>query len=133
VQTGQKIKKHETSLRVDLARTRDILAEVAKSYPGIFTVGFAAETDKLHEYARGKLEKKGLDMVAANWVSDGRGFDRDDNSLWVCWNGGEKDLPAAPKKVLARALVELIADHYQNKDPIKGKTQRHAAGTAQDS
>jgi phosphopantothenoylcysteine decarboxylase/phosphopantothenate--cysteine ligase len=134
-QTGQKIKKHEASLRVDLARTRDILADVSQNHPGIFTVGFAAETDKLHEYARGKLEKKDLDMVAANWVSDGRGFDRDDNALWVCWNGGEQDLPAAPKKVLARALVELIADHYQSKhqDQKKGKTQRHAAGTAQDS
>jgi phosphopantothenoylcysteine decarboxylase/phosphopantothenate--cysteine ligase len=128
-QTGQKIKKHENSVRLDLARTRDILAEVAAAHPEIFTVGFAAETDKLHEYARGKLEQKGLDMVAANWVSNGRGFDRDDNALWVCWNGGEQDLGTAPKKVLARALVELIADHYQK----KGQAKRHAAGTTQDS
>jgi phosphopantothenoylcysteine decarboxylase/phosphopantothenate--cysteine ligase len=132
-QTGHKIKKHESSLRVDLARTRDILADVAKARAGIFTVGFAAETDKLHEYARGKLEKKGLDMVAANWVSDGRGFDRDDNALWVCWHGGERDLGAAPKKVLARALVELIADRYHKDDQKKGKPKHHAAGTAQDS
>jgi phosphopantothenoylcysteine decarboxylase/phosphopantothenate--cysteine ligase len=128
-QTGQKIKKHESSVRLDLARTHDILAGVARNYPGVFTVGFAAETDNLHEYARGKLEQKGLDMVAANWVSDGRGFDGDDNALWVCWNGGEQDLGAAPKKVLARTLVELIADHYHK----KGKSPRHAAGTAQDS
>jgi phosphopantothenoylcysteine decarboxylase/phosphopantothenate--cysteine ligase len=128
-QSGQKIKKHESSVRLDLASTRDILAEVARSHPGIFTVGFAAETENLHDYARGKLEQKGLDMVAANWVGDGRGFDRDDNALWVCWNGGERDLGAAPKKVLARALVELIADHYTK----KGKARRHAAGTAQDS
>lgn len=127
-QTGQKIKKHDSSLRLDLARTRDILAEVADQHPGIFTVGFAAETDKLHEYARGKLEKKNLDMVAANWVSDGRGFDRDDNALWVCWNGGEQELGAAPKKVLALRLVELIADHYTQ----KGTAKRHAAGTTQD-
>ncbi|MGH8454634.1 MAG: phosphopantothenoylcysteine decarboxylase, partial [Nevskiales bacterium] len=112
---------------------RDILTEVVIANPGIFTVGFAAETDNLQEYARDKQVRKGLDMIAANWVSDGRGFDRDDNALWVCWNGGEKDLAAAPKKVLARALVELIADRYQNKDQKKGKTQRHAAGTAQDS
>ncbi len=128
-QTGQKIKKHESSLRVDLARTRDILADVASSRPGIFTVGFAAETDNLHEYARGKLEKKNLDMVAANWVSDGRGFDRDDNALWVCWRDGEKDLGAAPKKVLARMLVETIADHYSH----EGQQNPHAAGTTQDS
>jgi phosphopantothenoylcysteine decarboxylase / phosphopantothenate---cysteine ligase len=128
-QTGQKIKKHEASVRLDLARTRDILAEVAAAHPEIFTVGFAAETDRLHEYARGKLEKKGLDLVAANWVSEGRGFDREDNALWVCWNGGEQDLGSAPKKVLALRLVELIADHYTK----KGTAKRHASGTAQDS
>jgi phosphopantothenoylcysteine decarboxylase / phosphopantothenate---cysteine ligase len=128
-QTGQKIKKNESSLRVDLTRTRDILAEVARIRPDIFTVGFAAETDNLHEYARGKLEKKNLDLVAANWVSDGRGFDRDDNALWVCWRTGEKDLGAAPKKVLARSLVELIAEHYLQ----KGHPHTHAAGTTQDS
>lgn len=127
--SGHKIKKHEASLRVDLARTRDILADVAQSRPDIFTVGFAAETDKLHEYARGKLERKAVDMVAANWVSDGRGFDREDNALWVCWPGGELDLGAAPKKVLARKLVELIADRFSE----QGQHSHHAAGTAQDS
>jgi phosphopantothenoylcysteine decarboxylase / phosphopantothenate---cysteine ligase len=137
MQNDTKIKKHDTSLWLDLARTRDILAEVVLAKPNVFTVGFAAETNNLQEYARDKQARKGVDMIAANWVSDGRGFDRDDNALWVCWHGGEKDLGAAPKKVLARALVELIADHYSNKsqskDQKQGKTPRHAAGTAQDS
>lgn len=134
---AQKIKKQDTNLHLDLARTRDVLAEVAQAHPEIFTVGFAAETDDLKRHAQDKLARKGLDMIAANWVSDGRGFDREDNALWVCWNGGEQDLGAAPKKVLALKLVALIADRYQkkmqNKIQNKGKTQRHAAGTTQDS
>jgi phosphopantothenoylcysteine decarboxylase/phosphopantothenate--cysteine ligase len=125
----QKIKKQKSDVSLTLTRTPDILAEVARRHPEIFAVGFAAETEKLQDYARAKLETKHLDMVAANWVSEGRGFDRDDNALWVCWPGGEADLPAAPKKVLAVQLVQLIAERHDT----KSKTQRPAARTAQDS
>ncbi len=104
-----KIKKTNESMSVALTKNADILADASQRFAQLFTVGFAAETDDLKAYARGKLEKKNLNMVAANWVSDGRGFDREDNALWVCWADGEKELPSAPKKVLARQLVELIA------------------------
>lgn len=135
IRAAEKIKKHDSSLQLDLTRTRDVLAEVARTHPQVFTVGFAAETDDLKRHAQDKLTRKNLDMIAANWVSDGRGFDREDNALWVCWNGGERDLGAAPKKVLALKLVELIAERYQTQNKIqnKGKTPRHAAGTTQDS
>ncbi len=112
---GQKLKKHAEALALNLVRNRDILAEAVQRFPRLFAVGFAAETDKLEEYARGKLEKKKLDMIAANWVGDGQGFDREDNALWVCWPGGERELSAAPKKVLARQLLALIAERYQSK------------------
>jgi phosphopantothenoylcysteine decarboxylase/phosphopantothenate--cysteine ligase len=125
----EKIKKQKSDLTLALSRTTDILADVAKRYPAVFTVGFAAETEKLQDYARAKLETKKLDMVAANWVSDGRAFDRDDNALWVCWPGGEKDLPAAPKKVLAVQLVQLIAERHD----LKTKSTGLASRTAQDS
>lgn len=108
-----KIKKHQDSMSVELTRNADILADAAKHFDHLFTVGFAAETDDLKAYARGKLEKKKLNMVAANWVSDGRGFDREDNALWVCWPNGEQELPSAPKKVLARQLVNLIAQRMK--------------------
>lgn len=130
---GQKIKKTESSMRLDLARTRDILADVARTQPQVFTVGFAAETEQLEVHARDKLTRKGLDMIAANWVSDGRGFDRQDNALWVCWEGGEQQLGVAPKKVLARQLVELIADRYPEKKQKRGRSSSHAVGTTQDS
>lgn len=114
----RKLKKYDKELALNLLRNRDILAEGAQRFPRLFTVGFAAETDKLEEYARGKLEKKKLDMIAANWVGDGQGFDREDNALWVCWPGGEQTLAAAPKKVLARQLVELIAQRYETKKRV---------------
>ncbi len=124
-----KIKKADESMSVALTRNADILADAASRFANLFTVGFAAETDQLQDYARGKLEKKGLDMVAANWVSDGRAFDREDNALWVCWSGGEQELPSAPKKVLARQLVELISQRIKEKH----ERQQHSRPGAQDA
>lgn len=104
-----KIKKSAATQSLSLTRNPDILADVAARDAVPFTVGFAAETDDLQTYARGKLTAKGLDMIAANWVGDGRGFDRDDNSLWVAWDQGEVSLGPAPKPALARELVDVIA------------------------
>lgn len=122
----EKIKKHEANLSLGLTHNRDVLADAAARFPRLFTVGFAAETTNLEAYSRGKLEKKNLDMIAANWVGEGRGFDRDDNALWVCWRGGEQQLAAAPKKVLARQLVELMTLRYTE----KSKDRTRAVGTA---
>lgn len=109
---SQKIRKHSEVLRLDLDRTPDILAEVAARVPRPFIVGFSAETEKLEAHAREKLEKKRLDLIAANWVGAGRGFDRDDNALMVYWRDGAAELGTASKLELARRLVALIADHY---------------------
>ncbi len=106
---AQKIKKQSAALELKLAPTPDILAEVAKLKSRPFVVGFAAETEKLEQHAREKLAKKRLDLLAANWVGKDRGFDRDDNALSVYWNGGGRELANAPKLVLARQLMGLIA------------------------
>jgi phosphopantothenoylcysteine decarboxylase/phosphopantothenate--cysteine ligase len=108
-----KMKKDADSLALNLVKTRDILAAVS-ALPGSrpFTVGFAAETQNLEGYARSKLAAKSLDMVAANQVGAGVGFDVDDNALYVCWPGGETRLPTAPKSTLAHQLLTLIADRY---------------------
>lgn len=105
----QKIKKNDAELSLALSRTDDVLATVRKTYKDLFVVGFAAETEKLEEHARGKLQRKGLDMIAANWVGGGRAFDAEDNSLHVYWNGGGQELPQASKAQVARDLVKLIA------------------------
>ncbi|WP_428311297.1 bifunctional phosphopantothenoylcysteine decarboxylase/phosphopantothenate--cysteine ligase CoaBC [Hydrocarboniphaga sp.] len=105
----QKIKKNDAELSLALSRTDDVLATVRRTYQDLFVVGFAAETEKLEEHARGKLQRKGLDMIAANWVGGGRAFDAEDNSLHVYWNGGGQELPQASKAQVARDLVKLIA------------------------
>ena len=105
----QKIKKNDAELSLSLSRTDDVLATVRATYKDLFVVGFAAETEKLEEHARGKLQRKGLDMIAANWVGGGKAFDQDDNSLHVYWNGGGQELPQASKAQVARDLVRVIA------------------------
>ena len=113
---AHKIKKGaKQTLDLKLSRTPDILAEVAARKPRPFVVGFAAETEKLAAHAREKLAKKDLDMVAANLVGGGRGFDRDDNTLTVYWQGGSVELGSAGKLQLARRLVELIAERRKKK------------------
>lgn len=110
---GEKIKKTGEHLSLSLTRNPDILATVRAARPDLFMVGFAAETEKLAEHARSKLERKQLDLVAANWVGNGRAFDRDDNALHLVWKGGEQELPQADKADLARDLARIIADRYR--------------------
>jgi len=108
----QKIKKSHEAMSLELVRCPDILASVAALKAAPFTVGFAAETENVREYARGKLEKKKLDMIIANRVGRDRGFDRDDNAATVLWNGGEKSFPTSSKVELARNLIELTAEQF---------------------
>jgi len=110
----QKVKKEGAALTLVLEPTRDILKTVAARPDAPFTVGFAAETQRLAEYARGKLAAKSLDMIAANLVGrPGTGFESDDNDLSVYWHGGEKQLGKASKHTLARELIALVAERYR--------------------
>jgi phosphopantothenoylcysteine decarboxylase/phosphopantothenate--cysteine ligase len=103
------------TLTLELVRTPDILAEVAThAQRPPLVVGFAAETDRVEEYARGKLVAKKIDLIAANRVGiAGSGFESDDNALCVYWPGGERALGPAPKSQLADALLDLIAEHWR--------------------
>ncbi len=116
-----KIKKSEQEMSIAFTRTPDILAAVAKLEKSPFTVGFAAETEKLREYARSKLENKNLDMIIANLVSENRGFDSDDNTVDVFWAAGEQSFPIMAKTELAVALIKLIAERYLERS--EGGTQ----------
>jgi phosphopantothenoylcysteine decarboxylase/phosphopantothenate--cysteine ligase len=76
-------------------------------------LGFAAETQNLREYAIGKLQRKKLNMIAANDVSDSTiGFNSEQNALTVFWSKGEKKLDVADKQLLARQLMYLVAQRY---------------------
>jgi phosphopantothenoylcysteine decarboxylase/phosphopantothenate--cysteine ligase len=112
---NQKLKKTSAVLVLELVRTPDILAEVARHVPRPrLVVGFAAETENLESNARGKLVDKQLDLIAANQVgSAGSGFESDDNALAVYWNGGEAQLGPASKTQIARELLELIAQRLE--------------------
>ena len=127
----QKIKKKAEDLSLLLQKNPDILAEVASLPRAPFTVGFAAETENLLDNARMKLQNKKLDMIAANQVGEGLGFNVDENELQVFWQArdqgqenhtGENQiikhqtLERASKEKLARQLIKVIANHYYEKN-----------------
>lgn len=109
----QKIKKNDTKMQLTLVRNPDIVAAVARLENKPFTVGFAAETQDVDDYAKDKMRRKHLDMIAANDVSSpDSGFNVDDNALHVFWHDGEKTLPRASKSQLAYQLIQLITTQY---------------------
>ena len=90
--------------------------------PPPFTVGFAAETEKVEAHARAKLKEKKIDLIAANDVSDKEsGFESEHNRLLLIDKDGVIELPQQHKTQLARALIEHIARKF------------HAKSTTQDS
>ena len=111
-EAGEKLKRTEATLNLELIRSPDTLASVAKLQDGPFTVGFAAETQNVAENARKKLVRKGLDMIAANKVGRDCGFDQETNSLMVFWGDGDAELEQASKSVVAERLIQLIAERY---------------------
>jgi phosphopantothenoylcysteine decarboxylase/phosphopantothenate--cysteine ligase len=110
----QKLKKESAKVSLDLIRNPDILAAVAALPDAPFTAGFAAETEAVASNAQDKRLAKGVDMIAANRVSAGLGFNREENALHVFWEKGEQVLPVTGKDKLARQLLNLIAEQFQN-------------------
>ncbi|MCV5753910.1 bifunctional phosphopantothenoylcysteine decarboxylase/phosphopantothenate synthase, partial [Escherichia coli] len=88
-----KLKKTEDNdeMVINMVKNPDIVASVAAmTEKRPFTVGFAAETNDVETYARGKLTKKNLDMICANDVSvAGQGFNSNDNAITLYWPEGE--------------------------------------------
>lgn len=112
-----KIKKQADESTLVLQKTQDIVASVANLSNKPFTVGFAAETKNLEQYALDKLQRKNLDMIAANWVGQAEGgFDSAVNALQVYWSDGSKSLPMSNKNELASQLLALISERYNAKN-----------------
>ena len=117
---AQKIKTKTSENTLILQKTKDILASVAALSPRPFVVGFAAETDALEEYAKAKLVRKNLDLIAANWVGQQQGgFEADENALHVFWQAGEKKLAMTDKKQLAYQLLKLITERMNEENTAK--------------
>lgn len=109
----EKIKRSSEKMRLDLVRSPDTLASVAALARAPFTVGFAAETQDVGLHAREKLVKKGIDMIAANRVGPGCGFDKETNALEIYWHGGERVFDESSKSMLAREFIALVAERYR--------------------
>ncbi|MBL8224162.1 MAG: bifunctional phosphopantothenoylcysteine decarboxylase/phosphopantothenate--cysteine ligase CoaBC [Chromatiales bacterium] len=106
---AHKIKKKTETLTLEMTKSPDLLATIARLPQRPFTVGFAAETEKLEEHARLKLTGKRLDMIVANQVGTRLGFDDDDNQAVVLWADGQHALGRKSKGDLALEIVTVIA------------------------
>ncbi|MBB1464554.1 bifunctional phosphopantothenoylcysteine decarboxylase/phosphopantothenate--cysteine ligase CoaBC [Vibrio sp. SG41-7] len=108
----QKLKKVDgkDDMTIQMVKNPDIVASVASMSEGRpFTVGFAAETQDVEKYARGKLERKNLDMICANDVSvEGQGFNSSSNELHLYWKDGDKSLPLESKDTLGFQILDQI-------------------------
>ena len=119
----QKIKKTQDQMALDLVKNPDILATIAEEFPEVFVVGFAAETQDIEKYARGKLDAKNLDMIACNDVSRSDiGFGSDDNAMTVFFKDKSAGvtLEKASKDIIANQLVSLIGKQLAGKFTLVG-------------
>jgi len=106
-ESAQKIKKGTASFSLELDANPDILAEVAARPDAPFCVGFAAESQDLAKYAKGKRVAKKLALVVGNLVQDGLGGDS--NAVTLFDATGAHVLPPAEKYEVARGIVAHIA------------------------
>jgi phosphopantothenoylcysteine decarboxylase/phosphopantothenate--cysteine ligase len=107
-----KIKKRDTNLSLEFIPTRDILASLSKQDRQFLVVGFAAETNDVEENAQKKLRDKNCDIIVANDVSRANsGMESDENEVTILFRNGEKEkISRAPKQIIARELVKIIAN-----------------------
>ena len=109
-----KLKKSPGEMFLELERTEDILLSLGQmKRPGQILVGFAAETEELINNAAGKLERKNLDWIVANTVSDGFGTDTDKVTM-LGRNGQKIDVPRAAKRDVARRILDAIFENHHN-------------------
>jgi phosphopantothenoylcysteine decarboxylase/phosphopantothenate--cysteine ligase len=107
---AQKIKKDGRNLKLELEPNPDILAWVASRPGAPFCVGFAAESEKLRQYAEQKRRAKKVPLLAANLVQNAIGAD--ENEIVLLDDQGEHHLARAPKEVIARQLIAHVARLY---------------------
>lgn len=112
---NQKMKSGDDSWSLEMVKTPDIIAEVAalKEYRP-FIVGFSAETHDLLAHAKEKLQRKNLDVIIANHISDKKGMGSDTNAVTILYKKGEPDeLPETSKQLLARQILTLLQSRFK--------------------
>ena len=118
-----KYKKKKETLQIEFKRGQDILKKISQTYPHIFCVGFAAETDELIKNAQTKLEKKNLDMIVANIANHdlGLGFESDYNEVTIVTGDNIRNFPEERKTDLAFKVVDFISEEYFKKSSFQRK------------
>ena len=108
---SEKVKKKDGDLSIPLKRTQDILAWLGENRrEGQFLCGFSMETEHLLENSRAKLEKKHVDMIAANNLkTEGAGFGTDTNRITLITRDGDTELPLMTKEEAAHRILTEIA------------------------
>ena len=113
----RKLKKTEGDLTLELERNVDILAWLGAHKTEQILVGFAAETDNVEQNALGKLQRKHLDFIAANDVTEANsGFGKDTNKIALY--GADHsviDLPVLRKEDAADRILDAVLQLYQTK------------------
>jgi phosphopantothenoylcysteine decarboxylase/phosphopantothenate--cysteine ligase len=112
--SARKMQKRKTAFALRLVPTRDILASLPKRRRYL-VVGFAAETHDLEIKAAKKLRAKNCDAIVANDVSGSEtGMESDENEITILFRNGEsRKISRAPKKIIARELVKIIAKMWE--------------------
>ena len=107
-----KMKKKDADLSIEMERTKDILAALGSSKrPGQFLCGFSMETENLIENSVKKLEKKNLDMIAANSLNTaGAGFQGDTNVVTLITKDSQIQLPLLSKEETAARIIDSIME-----------------------
>lgn len=112
--SASKLHKNEIASSIELVPNPDILASVKEAKGGRFFVGFAAETDDVLASAAGKLERKGLDLIVANDVTEpGAGFEADTNIVTILAPGAAPErLPLMTKDRVAGEIIRRVKAHF---------------------
>lgn len=105
----EKIKKNDDSLTIELVKNPDILKTMGEKKTHQFLVGFALETQNEEENAKGKLEKKNLDMIVLNSLRDeGAGFKNDTNKIKIFTKTGKKEFDLKSKDEVAVDILDFV-------------------------
>jgi phosphopantothenoylcysteine decarboxylase / phosphopantothenate---cysteine ligase len=108
-QSKQKIKKSDESINIPLIKNIDIISTLRSEFPKVFFIGFAAETENLLENSKAKLEKKNLDMLIANDVSDGKVFNSDESEVYILTkNSSVEHIESSSKQDIAQRILEHL-------------------------
>ena len=113
---SEKIKKNDDSLVIELVKNPDILRTMGEKKQHQFLVGFALETQNEEENAKGKLEKKNLDMIVLNSLRDaGAGFKGDTNKIKILTKEGKREFDLKSKDDVAVDILNFVVEKMENK------------------